>query len=66
MGVMIEGQWTTDEKAFALTSADDRFRRTPSVIRHWITPDGGSDRAKARDADQGKRGRWQISSAEYR
>jgi putative glutathione S-transferase len=40
MGVMIEGRWTTDEEASALRYAEGRFERAPSVIRHWITPDG--------------------------
>lgn len=37
---MIEGKWTTDEDASALSFADGRFHRAPSVIRHWVTPDG--------------------------
>lgn len=40
MGVMIEGKWTTDEGASALSFADGRFQRAPSVIRNWVTPDG--------------------------
>ena len=40
MGAMIEGKWTTDEEASASSLADGRFRRAPSVVRHWVTPDG--------------------------
>jgi putative glutathione S-transferase len=40
MGVMIDGKWTTDEQASALTYEDGRFVRAPSVLRHWVTPDG--------------------------
>jgi glutathionyl-hydroquinone reductase len=40
MGVMIEGKWTTDEAASALSFADGRFQRAPSIIRSWVTADG--------------------------
>ena len=38
--MMIEGKWITDEDASALSFADGRFHRAPSVIRHWVTLDG--------------------------
>lgn len=37
---MIEGKWTTDERLSALKHDEGRYQRDPSVIRHWITPDG--------------------------
>ncbi len=40
MGVMINGQWTTDEEASQLSFRDGDFQRNPSVIRHWVTRDG--------------------------
>ena len=40
MGVMIDGRWTSDEQASALAYEDGRFKRSPSVIRHWVTADG--------------------------
>jgi glutathionyl-hydroquinone reductase len=40
MGTMIDGRWTTDEELAALKYRDGRFERSPSVIRHWVTPDG--------------------------
>ncbi len=40
MGVMIEGKWATDENGSTPSFAEGRFRRAPSVIRHWVTADG--------------------------
>ncbi|MBN1239452.1 MAG: glutathione S-transferase family protein [Gammaproteobacteria bacterium] len=40
MGTMIDGRWTTDEELASLRYREGRFERSPSVIRHWITPDG--------------------------
>ncbi len=41
MGVMIDGKWTTDAAASALAYRDGRFERSPSILRHWVTADGG-------------------------
>ena len=40
MGVMIDGRWTTDEKASALAFDNGRWLRPRSTIRHWVTRDG--------------------------
>lgn len=40
MGVMIDGRWTTDERASALVFDDGRWLRPTSSIRHWVTADG--------------------------
>lgn len=37
---MIEGRWTTDEDFAVMEFSEGRYARTPSVIRHWVTPDG--------------------------
>lgn len=40
MGVMIDGEWTTDEEASKLVHEDGRWKRQRSTIRHWVTRDG--------------------------
>ena len=42
MGVMIDGRWTTDEEASKLHFENGRWKRDPSPIRHWVTPDGSA------------------------
>jgi putative glutathione S-transferase len=37
---MIEGRWTTDERASALVFENGRWLRPPSAIRNWVTADG--------------------------
>jgi len=43
MGVMINGEWTTDEQLSKLNH-DNRghWQRAKSTIRHWVTPDGSA------------------------
>ncbi len=40
MGIMIDGTYHVDEPPLSLHSADGEFRRAPSVVRNWVTPDG--------------------------
>lgn len=42
MGVMIDGKWTTDEQASKLVHEKGHWKRQPSTIRHWVTPDGSA------------------------
>lgn len=40
MGLLVEGVWRTNDDV-ARAGNDARWTRTPSVLRHWVTPDGG-------------------------
>jgi len=42
MGVMIDGRWTTDERASSLVFENGRWLRPTSTIRHWVTVDGSA------------------------
>lgn len=42
MGIMIDGQWTTDEEASKYQHEDGRWIRPPSSIRNWVTADGSA------------------------
>jgi glutathionyl-hydroquinone reductase len=42
MGVMVDGQWTTDEELSKLKHEDGRWIRPRSSIRHWVTRDGSA------------------------
>jgi len=41
MGRLVEGRWLTDDDV-ARVRTDGEFKRTPSVVRHWVTADGSA------------------------